>query len=77
MRFSARVSDEQTARITFINKREGNAIVGAIVFDLSGVANGRVSDKIWTVTSTLYEQKEFTITVVNKFSTSEFGNFTI
>jgi len=52
-------------------------IVGALVFELRSEIVGRVSDKIWTVSSVLYEQKEFSISVVNKFSTSEFGHFSI
>lgn len=32
---------------------------------------------VWTVAGTLYEPKEFSINVVNQFTNSEFGHFTI
>ncbi|CAD8050766.1 unnamed protein product [Paramecium sonneborni] len=77
IKFTSRISDEQTALITFCNKKGNKNIAAAIVYELKGVISERVSQKIWTVSSVMYEMKEFSITVQNTFTNSEFGHFTI
>lgn len=43
VKFSSRVSNPQSGKITFTNKKESTAIGSAIVFDLKSQITGRVS----------------------------------
>lgn len=43
VRFSSRVSNPQTGRITFTNKKDSTTIASALTFDLKSMISGRVS----------------------------------
>ena len=65
------MSEEVTGRLRFTNKRESNAAAAALVFDMRSAIQGRVSLKVWTINSTLYENKEFQIQIQNTFTNAE------
>lgn len=75
IRFISRVSLPVQGRVTFTNKRESSISAATLVYDLKSQIVGRVSEEVHQVTSSLYEQKEFSIQIVNKFNTADFGNF--
>ncbi|EAR97253.2 flagellar associated protein (macronuclear) [Tetrahymena thermophila SB210] len=77
IKFTSRVSNTQTGRITFTNKKESTTIASAIVFDLKSQITGRVSQQIWNVECSMYECKEFSIAVQNKFLNHEYGDFMV
>ncbi|EGR31281.1 hypothetical protein IMG5_114390, partial [Ichthyophthirius multifiliis] len=77
VKFYSRVSNVQTARIAFTNKKESTSIASAIVFDLKSQITGRISEQIWNVDTPLYECKEFSIQIHNKFQNCEYGDFQI
>lgn len=80
MKFFARLSKPQHARITFTNKKEGNTQAGTLVFDLVSEITQRksVQDPHY-IQSKLYKLEEFKLSVKNHFvnSTREFAEFQI
>ena len=77
IKFTSRVSQPVSGRLIFTNKKESNVQAAALVFDLKSNITGRVSEKLWTVQSSLYEVFEFPISVTNKFLIGDSGEFTI
>ncbi|KAM3143753.1 Encoded by [Paramecium bursaria] len=77
IKFLSRVSQPVYDRITFMSKRDNNAFTGAIVYDLKSQITGRESKSVESITTQLYEQKDFSIQIQNDFFKSDFGNFTI
>ena len=66
--YFARISDKVTARITFTNKREGNASAAALVFDIESNVIDRQSVETHNVKAKLYQtDMHFTIPVKNIF----------
>jgi len=49
VKFTSRVAEEQSARITFSNNKQNEALVSAIVFVLKSHITGRISEKIWSI----------------------------
>lgn len=80
MKFFARLSKPQNARITFTNKKEGNTQAGALVFDLVSEITSRksVQDPHF-VQSKLYKMEEYKLQIKNHFinSSKEFADFQI
>ena len=80
MKFFARLSKPQTARITFTNKKEGNTQAGALVFDLLSEITSRKSvQEPHYVQTKLYKMEECKLLIKNHFlnSSKEFGEFQI
>jgi hypothetical protein len=77
VKFTSRISDSMSARITFTNKKESNVSAAALVFELKSLVVGRVSEKIWTTNSMLYEQTDFAIQIQNKSNFDGDFNITI
>jgi hypothetical protein len=77
IKFVSRVSQPVQGRVTFTNKRESNINAATLVFDLKSLIIGRISESAESIGSPLYEQKDFSISIVNKFSTAEVGNFQV
>ena len=71
VKFVSRVSTPVTGKISFVNKKENSIVAAAVVFNLKSVITGKISDKIWNISGVLYEQIDFPIDIVNKFSGSE------
>jgi hypothetical protein len=47
------------------------------VFDLKSNISGKVSEKIWNISGMLYEQIEFPIEIINKFTSVEMADFSV
>jgi len=80
VKFFARLSKPQNARITFTNKKEGNTQAGALVFDLVSEITQRKSIGLDIHAQTkLYKLEECRFQVKNHFTSSpkEYGEFQV
>lgn len=66
-----------TGRITFVNKKENSIAAAAMVFELKSNITGKVSDKAWNISGPLYEQIDFPIDIINKFTSVEMADFSV
>lgn len=48
-----------------------------MVFELKSNITGKVSDKAWNISGPLYEQIDFPIDIVNKFTSVEMADFSV
>ncbi|KAL4497051.1 hypothetical protein ABPG72_002207 [Tetrahymena utriculariae] len=77
VKFVSRVSQPVYGRIRFTNRRESNVAAAALVFDFKSNITGRVSSKIIDIDCPLYQKKEFTVKVENKFLSQSHGEFSV